>query len=433
MTLAAAPGFSFGDPYALVLLFVGLAVFVAVAALSHEAERAFSAALVYLGLGLVAALVIGATDVRWLNPIDDASLIERGTEFAVVVALFGTGLKLDRPFARGRWGAVVRLLAVVMPLTIVSVAAFGTEVMGISLAAAIALGAALAPTDPVLAGDVGVGPPGEEDERPPNFAITAEAGLNDGLAAPFALLGLGLAVNEGGRDSWLAEWFLADVLYGCLVGVAIGVGVGYGFAAAIVPIRDRGLIHPELDRWIALASVLAIYGITEAAGAYGFLAAFAGGIAFRRYERDHELNARVHEGAETLEKLAELGVILLLGSMVTIQGLERPGWSGWLLVPLLLLAVRPLVTLGSFLGSPLPRRERLFLAWFGIRGIGTLYYAALILASGALADREGLRVYWTAVACILCSILLFGVTGSPLTRRLLKRPASRERPIGRRS
>ncbi|MBW3593625.1 MAG: cation:proton antiporter, partial [Actinobacteria bacterium] len=171
------------------MLFLGLAVFAAVAALSHQHERAFSASLIYLGLGLGAAALLEVTGIAWLDPIRNASLVERATEFAVIVALFATGLRLDRPLSRGAWGAVGRLLGVVMIFTIAAVALFGWGVMGLSLGAAIILGAALAPTDPVLAGDIGVGPPGQEEEREPNFAVTADAGLNDGLAFPFLFLG----------------------------------------------------------------------------------------------------------------------------------------------------------------------------------------------------------------------------------------------------
>ena len=196
--LAAERGFSFADPYAIGLAFAGVAVFVAVGALSHQRERAFSASLIYLALGVTGATIVDLLGVRWIDPLKDATLIERLAEFAVIVALFGAGLKLERAFDRRTWGSVARLLGVVMPLTIAAVALFGSAVMGLSLGAAIILGAALAPTDPVLAGDVGVGPPGDEDEREPNFALTAEAGLNDGLAFPFVFLGAFVAA-EGDR------------------------------------------------------------------------------------------------------------------------------------------------------------------------------------------------------------------------------------------
>jgi NhaP-type Na+/H+ or K+/H+ antiporter len=415
--LAAGAGFSTPDLYTIGLLFLGVALAAAVAALSHEHDRAFSASVIYLAFGVAAALTIAVFDLRWIDPVDDARVVERLAEFAVIVALFSTGLKLDRDLSWSGWSSVTRLLAIAMPLTIVAVATFGAAAMGLSVAAAIVLAAALAPTDPVLAGDLGVGPPGEEDEREPHFAVTAEAGLNDGLAFPFVILGLLVAAHTD--STWVAEWVLADLLYAVVVGLGVGAGLGYGLGTAAVRLRRHDLLAPEYDGWLAIPAVLLIYGLTEVANGYGFLAAFAGGLAFRRYERDSELNLRVHEGAEVAENFAELSIILLLGSMITLSGLGQPGWTGWLLVPLLLVVIRPLAVLASLLGSGLPRRERLFLAWFGVRGIGSLYYVGFAVAAGTLGAENDVEVVWTAIACVLCSIAAHGITGSPVARRLL--------------
>jgi NhaP-type Na+/H+ or K+/H+ antiporter len=169
-----------------------------------------------------------------------------------------------------------------------------------------------------------------------------------------------------------------------------------------------------------------IYGLVELVAGYGFLGVFAGGIAFRRYEHDHEINATVHEGAEGLEKLLELAVILLLGSMLTTAGLGAPGWEGWLLAALLLAVVRPLACLLSLAGSRMDHpEEKAFVAWFGVRGVGTLYYLALIVGSGALAGSEQQLVVWTCISAVLISIVVHGVTAGPSLRALLvrQRPA----------
>ena len=201
--VAVGPGLDWADPYAILLVVIGFSVFAAIAALSHEHDRAFSASLIYLVLGLGAAAVIELAGIDWLSPTGDAQVIERVSELAVVLALFSTGLKLDRPLGPRSWASVWRLLGIAMPLTILAVALLGVGVMGLPLAGAVLLAAALAPTDPVLAGDLGVGPPGEEDEREPNFAITGEAGLNDGLAFPFVILALFIAGRPG--TGWVGE------------------------------------------------------------------------------------------------------------------------------------------------------------------------------------------------------------------------------------
>jgi NhaP-type Na+/H+ or K+/H+ antiporter len=129
---------------------------------------------------------------------------------------------------------------------------------------------------------------------------------------------------------------------------------------------------------------------------------------------------RVHEGAEVAEKFAELSVILLLGSMLTLSGMARPGWAGWLLVPVLLLLVRPAAVLTAFVGSDRPHRERLFLGWFGVRGVGSLYYVAFAVSVGTLGAENDVDVVWTAIVCVLCSIVVHGISGTPFARQLLR-------------
>ena len=417
--VAAGPGLDWADPYAIGLVVLGVSLLAAVGALSHEHERAFSASLIYLALGVGAAAVIELTGIDWISPVDDAELVERLSELAVIFALFSTGLQIDRPLGLRRWLSAVRLLAVTMPLTIFAIVLFATIVMGLPPALALLLGAALAPTDPVLAGDLGVGPPGEHDEREPNFAITAEAGLNDGLAFPFVILAIVLAGQPDATS--VAEWLAADVVYAVAVGVGMGAGAGWLLAAVIVPLRSRRLLRPEFDAWLALGCVLLLYGLTEVVSAYGFLAAFAGGLAFRRYERESDVQGGVYVGADAASKFGELAVLLLLGSIVTLAGLAEPGVSGWILCLTLLFVIRPLAVLIAFVRSGLSLRERLFLGWFGVRGIGSLYYAAAALSLGGLSSAEKADVFWTVGVAVLLSVSLHGVTGTPLSRHLLER------------
>jgi NhaP-type Na+/H+ or K+/H+ antiporter len=414
--IAAAPGFEFGDLYALGLLFAGAVLFAAVIALSRQDDQAFTSAIVYLVLGVVASLGLQGLEVDLLDPLRDHSLIERLAEFAVIIALFASGLRLERKLNFREWASTVRLLAVVMPLTIAAIAGFGVAFMGLSLGAAVLLGAVLAPTDPVLASSVQVGPPGEPDDSEGRFALSSEAGLNDGLAFPFVMLALFIA-DQGGSE-WISEWLLADVVYAIAAGALFGAAGGWGLAALAARLRARDLLRDNLDAWLSVTVVLAVYGAAEVAGAYGFIAAFVAGLAFRRHEVRAEHHERVHSGAQLVENVSELAMILLLGSTITLAGLAEPGLAGWLLVPALLLIIRPAATLFAFIGSRIPLGERLFIGWFGIRGIGSFYYITFAIGAGVIGAAEASILYWTVFACVGTSIVLHGISSGPATRRL---------------
>lgn len=418
MPFGVSQGLAPGDVYALALLCFGGAVFIAIAALSHQEERAFSAAIIYLGLGVLASAAMSVLGVTRLDPLRDELVVERLCELALVVAVFAAGLGIGRVRDRRSWVQVAVLLAVVMPASIALVALFASLTMGLSLGAAILLGAILAPTDPVLAGEVGLGAPGEDDDAPePRFSLHTEAGANDGLASPFVLLGLFVA-GEGGTG-WIGEWVLADLLYGVGLAVALGAAAGWGIAALTVRLRAADLLDHDYDGFVALASVLLIYGGAELLDLYGLVAVFVAGYSFRRYEFGHEVNRRVHDGAHMVGRFLELAVLLLLGSLVTTAGLAVPGVAGWLLAPLLILVVRPVLVLALTDRRLMPPKERRFLAWFGVRGVAALFYAAYVAHAGVLSDAEAETVVWTVLVCVIVSIVLHGISATPLTRRWL--------------
>ncbi|HEV2075063.1 MAG TPA: cation:proton antiporter [Thermoleophilaceae bacterium] len=414
---AIEPGFEVVDAFSLELLFVGAAMLLAIGALSRQHGHPFSASLFYLAVGLLAAVLINAFDVAWIEPIQDASVLEHLTELALIVALFGAGIKIERPLAYRPWRAVIVLILVVMPVTIALVALYGTLVMGLSIGAAVALGAILSPTDPVLAGDVGVGPPGEGRRGDARFNLSAEAGLNDGLASPFVLIGVFL-LQEGGTG-WIGQWIVADVLYAVGVATALGAAGGYGVAWLASRMRARGLLSAQLDGFLVVGAVLLVYGATNAIDTYGFLAVFASGIAFRRFEFAHGYNRRAHDGSEVATNFLELAVILLLGSVVTLAALDDPGLAGWLLAPLLLVVIRPAAVLTFLARSRMPAAERLFVGWLGVRGIATIYYVSFVLEQGVLPDGEARTVFWTVAVCVIASITVHGLTQTAAIRRLL--------------
>jgi NhaP-type Na+/H+ or K+/H+ antiporter len=417
--LALSEGFHAGGLYVLGLIGLGLAFAAGVVALSHQQERAFSAALVYVFLGALVALALSILNVSPIDPVDSHGLIERLSELALVVAVFSAGLTVERHIRRRSVISVVILLAVVMPLTVALIALFGYYVMGLSIGAAVLLGAVLAPTDPVLAGGVGLGPPGSDPVGEPRFSLHTEAAINDGLASPFVVAGLFIATQGG--TSWIGEWFWADVVYSVGIAVVLGVAIGAGAAWLVTRARASGLMSPELDGLAAIALVLFLYGLSEILGSYGLIALFVAGVAFRRYEFDHEINARFYSGADIAGTILELLVLLLLGSMLTREGLSLPGWSGWLLAPLLIFVIRPVLVLASSGPGLASLRERIFLGFFGVRGVAALFYAAIVAGSGALSSGETEVVVWTTIACVVASIFIHGASSTALSRILLER------------
>ena len=418
--LAFAPGFKPGGAFAVLLVFLGFVLLAAARALTVEEHSRFSASVVYLGLGLAAAGVIHALGIRWIDPFTDAHLIEHLTEFALVVALFASGLTINRRLRWRQWRAVVGLLGLVLPLTIAAGALYGVGAMGLSLGAAVALGAVLAPTDPVLAGTVGLGPPGDSrEESDARFNLTAEAALNDGLVSPFVLLAVLILQRRG--SSWLAEWTAADLLYGTALAFGLGALAGYTFGAFIKWLQPRHVLAPEFDGFLVIGAVLVVYGLADTLDAYGLVAVFVAGVYFRRYEVEHEYNVRLHRAATIAKHFAELGVILLLGTLVTSDAFSAPGLAGWLIAPFLILVVRPLGVLLLLTRSTMSRGERIFLAWFGVKGIASLYYISFLIGQRVLPAEYQTQLFWTVAFAVMLSILLHGIGALAITRRLLGR------------
>lgn len=420
MLIARAPGWAF-DPglYEVLLLVAGLVVLVGAIALSVQRGRPFSAALIYLGAGVLAGLVLRGVGINWYDPIEDAVLFSRVAELAVVVSLFGAGVKLDRPLTWRAWRTTVLLLAVAMPLTIAGMALLGTWLLAMALPSAILLGAILAPTDPVLAEDIQVGGPMQrEPEDEARFAITSEAGLNDGLAFPFVMLALfGFQRAFASFGDWWLEWLTADLLFAVAAGLLIGACAGRLIAYLTYRVIDRGWLANPFDAFIAIGAIFAVHGATELVGGYGFLAVFAAGVAFRRYEHGHEVNRRLHDVTLVVEKLGELTVLLLLGSVLPIGGVLELGWAVVALAFGLIFVVRPLSVFVALLLSGLVLRQRLFIAWFGIRGIGSIYYLGFAFA--ALTPGDARPIFSVVAVAILASVALHGLTSGPLTARLL--------------
>jgi len=401
------------DPYHVLMAAVGAAMLLAYWLPRTVLRRGPSSYALLIVLGLVAySAVPGMPDA--LNPTAVPRVWETASEVVVIVVLFATGLRLDNIRGWRLWSPTVRLLAIAMPLTIAAVAVLGWSLAGMTLAGALLLGAVLAPTDPVLAGDVQVGPPLEGGEHPVRFTLTAEAGLNDGLTFPFVHLGLLLAAQAATVPDWLGEWVLRDVVYRIAVGAAVGAAVGWVLGKAIFAAPGGKAMAETGPGVIALAGVLLCYGVVELVEGYGFIGAFVAGLVCRRAEASHEFHRRLHAFSESIEQAFTAILLVLLGS--TLPALWPVlDWRHTLIGFGLLLVIRPLAGRLSLIGTILSPRDRWIVAFFGVRGIGSIYYLGYATGHMEFVNENEL---WALVAyTIFASTVIHGIAGRWLLDR----------------
>ena len=422
----------------LVYLVGGVSLLLAVVLPAALQRVALSAPLVLVVVGALIGLlpISGGED---FDPADHRALIEHVTEVTVLIALMGVGLALDRPLsfrdraAWRRWSSTWKLLGIAMPLTIAGVALLGWGALGVAPAAALLLGAALAPTDPVLASDVQVEGPtvdeaaeevDEEDEV--RFALTSEAGLNDGLAFPFVYAAVFLA-SKGTVAEWGLRWLGWELVGKTLLGV--GVGVALGWLLGVIAFRSRAeslRVAETGEPLMALAAVLLAYGASEAVGGYGFLAVFACAMTIRSAERTHEYHALMHQVVERLERLLTLIVLLFVGIGLTHGLLSHLDWRGIAVAVALVFVIRPAagyIALGSGrrqlapgTSTSLERRERAVTAFFGVRGVGSVYYLAYAFGLATFPEQRWL---WSTVTfAVVLSVVVHGITVTPVMRAL---------------
>jgi sodium/hydrogen antiporter len=390
-------------------------------------------------------------DVLHLDPLRHAALLERVAEMALLVSLFTAGLKLREPLRDPLWWLPVRLAFGSMTLTVGLIALMGVFGLGLPLGAAILLGGLLAPTDPVLASDVQLSHPGEKNRL--RFTITGEASLNDGAGTFFVLLGLKLlGLEEDGQPrGW--SWFAAETVWGVAAGLGAGFVLGTLLGRLVLFLRKEHKEAVGLDDFLALGLIGLSYGAALLLHAYGFLAVFAAGLALRRIERrssggdepedlrnmataDEKEIATDPEKApsymaqavlgfnEQIERIFEFGVVLLIGGMISHRFLT---WDALWFVSLLFLAVRPAAVFAGLAGAKLSAREKGMIAWFGIRGIGSVYYLTHAIAHGLPAGLAG-RLTGLTLTAVAASILVHGISVTPLMKLYEKREEYNARP-----
>lgn len=447
----------------------GLLLLVMALSDSLLARLPLSTAMLYLAVG-------AASSPLWLDwqqiaLSSHAQMLEGVAEVVVLLSLFGSGLKMSVGLSDGRWLLPARLAVVSMLVTVALIALAGVAWLGLSLGAAILLGGILAPTDPVLASDVQLADPKDRDRL--RFSLTGEAGLNDGTAFPFVLLGLGLlGLHDLGDALW--RWAAVDVVWGVGVGVATGALLGTLVGRLVLHLRR---IHKEavgLDNFLALGLIGLAYGFASLALGYGFLAVFAAGVALRRVEqqasaekpkrpratgepatarrrRSARLAAAAHADPdatlaekaavdpqhapafmahavlhfnEQIERIAEAVAVIAVGML-----LWAVDWSqvSWLFVAGLLVVVRPLSVAIGMIGSRTSRTQRTLIGWFGIRGIGSLFYLAYAVNHG-LGPVDAQTLTALVLSAVVVSIVVHGISVTPLMALYERTKTAARRP-----
>lgn len=419
------------------LLFGGVLLITMVLVRTALARVPPTTVVLYLCLGY--ALGPGGMGVITPDPLIHPGTLEVAAEVALLISLFAVGLKLGVPILDRRWYMPLRLAFPAMAMTVALVAAVGVLGLGLSLGEAVLLGGILAPTDPVLAASV------QSDTGPHldrvRFNLAGEGALNDGSAFPFVLLGLGLmGLHPLGEGGW--RWWVVDLVWASAGGLLIGATLGAFIGKLVIHLRTRYHSAVGLDEFLSLGLIGVSYGAALLCLASGFLAVFAAGLAVRRVREQPQADAALpgtwppmptetpvqlathslHASAsmnravqgfnEQLENFAELAIVLIVGAMLPYVTMQT---SLWWFIPVLFFILRPAAVFLGTLGAQLPRREEALIGWFGIRGIGSVFYLMYALRSGVEAPLAQDLLSIT-LATVVASILGHGLSARPLMR-----------------
>jgi sodium/hydrogen antiporter len=374
------------------------------------------------------------------NPLKESALLETLTEVAVLLSLFSAGIKMPVPVTAVRWRTPIMLATVSVVITVAMVAAYAVYVLGLPLGAAVLLGAIVSPTDPVLATDVQTRHPDDRDQQ--RFTLTSEAGMNDGSAFPFVMLGLGLLGLHDLGD-WTLRWVLVDVLWATVSGIAIGVGAGIALALVVWKLRRPPYEHELMDDFLGLGLIGVVYSVCLLVGAWGFLAVFFAAVALRQTEQklaeaaaqpmtgsvtavamptlpgaltppEPEAAPTVSQGSlifkEHLERLSVVMLVLLIGGTLFIDSWS---WRAVGLTLFLFFVARPVSVYVALLGTRTTSRIRGMTGWFGVRGIGSLYYLMYAINQG-LTEKLALELVQLTLIVVTLSIVMHGTSVKPL-------------------
>ncbi|MUH00527.1 sodium:proton antiporter [Scytonema sp. UIC 10036] len=406
------------DIYIVDLFIIGLLLLVVTLLSGWISRLPLSFALIYLLVGIL----LGPYGFKLIQlrreGVFNAELLERITEFVVIISVFSCGLKILRPLKIGAWDITARLIGFLMPISIFGLAIVGKVFLGMDWGEAILLGAILAPTDPVLASEVQLTDVNDQDEL--RFGLTSEGGLNDALAFPFVYFGI-YSLKDKNWENWFKQWVVVDLVWAIAAGIVMGILVAKVIVWINKKIQKRRPADSLMEDFIALGTILLTYSLTEFVNGYGFLAVFVAGLVFQRSYRNSEKSLAQLEFIERLEKLLEIGTILILGSILLFKPMLTYATQSLLVIVLLFFVIRPLGAWISTIGKPSGHPDhraihpgtRWLFGWFGIRGVGSLYYLAYAYGNG-LKNSLGEQIGWIVYTTIVVSVIVHGISSTPL-------------------
>jgi sodium/hydrogen antiporter len=406
------------DIYILNLLFIGLLLLLVTLGSGFISRLPLSFALIYLVVGiLVGPYGLGLIKLRQEGAFN-AEILEKITEFVVIVSVFGCGLKILRPLGLKAWDITTRLIVFLMPISIFALAVVGKLFLGMNWGEAILLGAILAPTDPVLASEVQLTDTNDEDEL--RFGLTSEGGLNDALAFPFVYFGIH-ALKDDNWNNWFKQWVAVDLIWAIASGIVMGIIVAKAVVWIDKKVQKRRRVDETMEDFVAISTILLTYSLTEIVNGYGFLAVFVAGLVVQRSYINPEKPLQQLEFVERIEKLLEVGTILILGTILLFKPMLNYAYQSLLVIVFLFFVIRPVGAWISTIGKPssdsrhrkMDSRTRWLFGWFGIRGVGSLYYLAYAFGNG-LKGELGEQIGWITYTTIVVSVIVHGVSSTPL-------------------
>lgn len=403
------------DDYELALLAAGIVALLAATIPIVFVKRHITPPIIYLLIGITAYLLNVHYD---FISLDNLVIIEKVSEFVVIVSLTNAGLKIKRPFQWKTWKYAFRLLIITMPLTIIAASLVSWWIIGLAPAAALLYGAVISPTDPVLASEFQTTEPSEKDKHITKLGLTAEAGANDGLAFPFTYLAIAAASIGYDYENWIGRWFINDFILKIAIGVAAGLLTGWVLWKLIITVGSKEDINKISRGILSVALTLVPYGVTELIGGYGFIAVFVAACVFSKYEDYEEHMDSLHDFNEELENIFVTFIFIGSGIYVASNYEIFVKWEIMLAALAVIFIVRPLTGWVALTKTGLRPFQKFVLSFYGIRGIGSVYYLAYAFNNADFENRQVLLDL--TVTTIFFSVLVHGFSARYVQKKIEK-------------